>query len=171
MLSSRYDVLLTLFPLQDALPLQLNIKLRVNRRDPSLPDSHGQIWVQLVSAASQDPDLFKAKNSAVEQQMLDFLQLSSEIRFPVRRLVTLWKTERWKTMISRWCETSLGKATFQISTWDWMATYRIDDVSEAPAVSLTAHRSLTLMDLVLVPCLPERAIYHLSAPRICSELC
>jgi hypothetical protein len=114
----------------DRLPLDLNIKLRVNRRDPSLPDSHGQIWAQLVSAASQVPgELFRGKNSEIENQMLDFLQLRSDARFPTRRLVTLWKNARWKAMITRWCETSLGRATFQVSTWEWMSSCRIDDVS------------------------------------------
>ncbi|KAJ0267433.1 hypothetical protein COL940_014370 [Colletotrichum noveboracense] len=36
------------------LPANLNIKLRVNPRDPNLPDNHGQTWTQLVSIAS-DP--------------------------------------------------------------------------------------------------------------------
>jgi hypothetical protein len=39
-------------------------------------------------------------------------------------------------MATRWCETSLGGATFKISTWDWMISYRIDDVGKAePAAS------------------------------------
>ncbi len=104
----------------------------MNRKDPSLPDSHGQIWVQLISAAAQDAKLFRGTNSVVEAQMLDFLQLGSEVRFPVRRLVTLWKNERWNAMITLWCDTAVGRATFQISTWDWMASYRIDDVSCLP---------------------------------------
>jgi len=114
----------------DRIPLDLNITLRVNRRDPSLADSHGQSWAQLVSAACQNPELFRGKNSDVERQMLDILQLNREARFPVKRLVTLWKNARWKAMITRWCETGLGRATFKISTWEWMSTCRIDDVSE-----------------------------------------
>jgi hypothetical protein len=117
------------YPYSDRLPLDLNIKLRVNRRDPSMPDSHGQIWAQLVSASLQNEELFKGRNLDVESQMLDFLQLSSELRFPTKRLVTLWKNVRWKAMITLWCETVLGRATFQISTWEWMSTCRIDDVS------------------------------------------
>lgn len=96
-----------------------------------MPDSHGQIWNQLVSTALQDSSLFCGTNAAVESQMLDVLQLSSEARFPAGRLVTLWKNERWKAMITRWCETSIGRDMFQISTWGWMASCRIDDVSRA----------------------------------------
>ncbi|KAJ9413922.1 hypothetical protein QL093DRAFT_2107741, partial [Fusarium oxysporum] len=32
---------------KDTLPVELDIKLRVNRRDLTLPDTHGQIWLQL----------------------------------------------------------------------------------------------------------------------------
>lgn len=112
----------------DKLPLDLDIKLRVNRPDPSLPDSHGQIWMQLVSAATRNKALFQGKKPVVERQMLDILRLDSVDRFPVSRLVTLWKNKRWRCMITRWCETEIGRATFNISTWDWMASYRIDSV-------------------------------------------
>ncbi|KAF6805535.1 hypothetical protein CMUS01_14591 [Colletotrichum musicola] len=40
----------------DRLLADLNIKLRINRRDPRLPDNHGQIWTQLVSVVL-DADL------------------------------------------------------------------------------------------------------------------
>lgn len=88
--------------------------------------------MQLVLASGQDDSLFRGKKAAVERQMLDVLRLSSEDRFPVSRLVTLWKNDRWRSMITRWCETEVGRATFNISTWDWMSSYRIDNVSEAP---------------------------------------
>lgn len=100
----------------------------MNRRDLTLPDSHGQIWLQLTSASAQDDELFRGRKHEVESQMLDILRLSNEARFPVRRLVTLWNNRRWKRMITRWCETAIGRATFNISTWDWMASCRIDDV-------------------------------------------
>lgn len=110
------------------LPPELNVQLRVNRRDPNLPDSHGQIWTQLVLAAGQDNRLFCGKKEDVKAQMLDVLRLSSEDRFPLDRLVTLWNNDRWRSMITRWCESELGRATLNISTFDWMASYRIDNV-------------------------------------------
>ncbi|KAL9568922.1 hypothetical protein ACKAV7_006936 [Fusarium commune] len=116
---------------KDTLPVELDIKLRTNRRDLTLPDSHGQIWLQLASASDRDPTLFSsAKNKnkqALERRMLDILCLRSEIRFPISRLVTLWKNERWRPMITRWCQTQIGRAIFNISIWDCMASYRIDD--------------------------------------------
>ena len=93
-------------------------------------DSHGQIWVQVVAASSQDPELFQGRCADVEKQMIDVLQLRSEVRFPIRRLVTVWRNKRWRAITTRWCETMVGRATFQISMWDWMISYRIDDVSE-----------------------------------------
>lgn len=95
-----------------------------------MADSHGQVWMQVVAASSQDPDLFRGKAAQVEDQMIDVLQLGSEKQFPTRRLATVWRNERWRKMATRWCETSVGRATFKISTWDWMISYRIDDVGK-----------------------------------------
>ncbi|RSL85735.1 hypothetical protein CEP52_016048 [Fusarium oligoseptatum] len=112
---------------RDTLPPGLNLKLRVNRQDPAMADSHGQVWMQVVAASSQDPELFRGKAAEVEEQMMDILQLGSEKLFPTRRLATIWRNERWREMATRWCETSIGRATFKISAWDWMISYRIDD--------------------------------------------
>lgn len=113
----------------DRIPAELDIKLRVNRRDLSLPDSHGQIWTQLILANDQCDSVFQGKKYDVEKQMMDILRLTSTDKFPTARLVTLWKNNRWRPMITRWCATRLGRTTFNISTWDWMASYRIDNVS------------------------------------------
>jgi hypothetical protein len=93
-----------------------------------MADSHGEIWAQVVAAASQDPQLFEGKPSKVEKQVVHALQLSSEITFPLRRLVTVWRNERWRAITTDWCRTTIGRTTFQISTWEWMISYRIDDV-------------------------------------------
>lgn len=65
----------------------------------------------------------------VEQQMLNKLGLSGRVKFPVKRLCTLWKNKEWRNMITRWCEFAIGRNTFNISTFEWMAGCRIDDVS------------------------------------------
>jgi hypothetical protein len=62
--------------------------------------------------------------------MLDLLGLSGRVKFPVRRLGTIWRNKNWRPMITKWCEFSVGQATFNISTFEWMASCRIDDVSE-----------------------------------------
>ncbi|KAJ3539659.1 hypothetical protein NM208_g5402 [Fusarium decemcellulare] len=111
---------------RDRLPQELDIKLRVNRRDLNLPDSHGQIWMQLVLAAGQCGSIFEGKKAVVEKKMADILRLGCGDKFPTGRLFTLWRNDRWRPMITRWCETQLGRATFNISTWDWMASCRID---------------------------------------------
>ncbi|KPM41002.1 hypothetical protein AK830_g5533 [Neonectria ditissima] len=111
---------------RDKIPAELDVKLRVNRSDPSLPDNHGEIWMQLVLTTSHTDSLFQGKKADVEKEMLNILQLNSEVRFPISRLVTLWKNNRWRSMITSWCRTEVGRSTFNISTFDWMASYRID---------------------------------------------
>ncbi|KAL3292280.1 hypothetical protein RB213_011923 [Colletotrichum asianum] len=95
---------------KDQLPADLNIKLRVNRRDLSLPDNHRQIWNYLVLIA-----------------LVEALHLSSEKSFPTRQLVTLWNHKGWREITTRWCQTHLGLETFNISTFEWMASLRIDN--------------------------------------------
>ncbi|KAF2462913.1 uncharacterized protein BDR25DRAFT_247182 [Lindgomyces ingoldianus] len=121
---------------KDALPLHLRIKLRANREDLILPDNHGQIWTELATLSSSDNTLFQGPKTDVEREMLEHLRLSGPVKFPVRRLCTLWRNQNWKRMITRWCEFSLGQATFNISTFEWMASCRIDDVTIRIALTL-----------------------------------
>ncbi|KAL5371084.1 hypothetical protein DPSP01_014501 [Paraphaeosphaeria sporulosa] len=112
---------------RDAVPPRLHVKLRANREGTTLPDNHGQIWAELATLSSNDGNLFKDSNKVVEQQMLEHLGLSSRVKFPVRRLATLWKNERWNQMITRWCRFPMGQSLFTLSTFEWMASCRIDD--------------------------------------------
>ena len=64
--------------------------------------------------------------------------LGNEAQLPAGRLVTLWRNNRWKLMITRWCETAVGKETFNISKWEDMASRRFDDVSVSLPASLCA---------------------------------
>jgi hypothetical protein len=123
----------------DTLPPHLRIQLRANREDITLPDNHGQIWTELATLSSRDNRLFQGSNRAVEQEMLEQLRLSSRVKFPVRRLVTLWRNLSWRSTITRWCRTSIGQATFNISTFEWMASCRIDDVSATCMTTYSAH--------------------------------
>lgn len=104
---------------QDGLPSELNLGLRMNRQDPILADSHGEIWAQVAAANSQKPGVFRGTSAEMEAPMMHALRLSGEIQFPLRRLVTIWRNERWRAMTTRWCTTTVGRASFQISTWDW----------------------------------------------------
>lgn len=94
-----------------------------------MPDSHGDVWNQVVMAACHDERIFQGKKTEVEKKLREILRLDDVQKVPISRLVTLWNNERWRSMISRWCETRLGAATFNISTWEWMASCRIDSVS------------------------------------------
>lgn len=123
----------------DTLPPHLRIQLRANREDIILPDNHGQIWIELATVASDNGQLFQGSNRVVEQEMLEKLRLSSRRKFPVRRLATLWRNLSWRPMITRWCRTSIGQATFNISTFEWMASCRIDDVSATCILNHSVH--------------------------------
>ncbi|KAK1990356.1 hypothetical protein LX36DRAFT_705307 [Colletotrichum falcatum] len=94
---------------KDRLPAELNIKLRINRRDPSLPDNHGQIWAQLVSIASDAAGAVTRNQATVDHKLVEALRLGGEKSFPTRRL------------------TRLGLETFNISTFKWIASLWIND--------------------------------------------
>lgn len=114
----------------DTLPPRIRTRLRANRIGHTLPDNHGQIWMELATLAEQDETLFRGTtNAEVEMEMLETLGLSGRVKFPIRRLVTLWKNNSWRAMITRWCRTGVGRSTFNISLWGDLARFRIDDVS------------------------------------------
>lgn len=129
----------------DTLPLELSIQLRANREDLSLRDSHGQIWRELSIIAQQDANWYrgqdekasggKKKDSTkgvakrMEVQLFQKLHLQGQTSFPIRRLGTLWRNDPWRSMIHEWCQFPLGQCTFNITTWEWMSSCRIDDVS------------------------------------------
>jgi hypothetical protein len=114
---------------RDALPPGLQVQLRANRRDLILPDRHGQIWAETDALSRAEPDLFQGPNKVVEATVLRQLGLSGLVKFPIRRMVTLWKNDRWRPMISRWCQSALGRETFNITAWETMASSRLDEVS------------------------------------------
>lgn len=122
----------------ERLPYDLNIQLRVNRPDLSLPDGHGQIWAQMVSAKGQDSTLFQESNGPIITQVDKFFRFSGQ-KFPQRRLVTLWKAKQWNDIISQWCNTSIGRPRFNISSWDAMAGCRIEDVGN-PSIYRSRNR-------------------------------
>ncbi|KAG6178114.1 hypothetical protein E4U36_006711, partial [Claviceps purpurea] len=46
---------------KDGISVEQNMKLRLNRKDVAHPDSHGDIWLQVVTAAAQKPEKFQGK--------------------------------------------------------------------------------------------------------------
>ncbi|KAK3177774.1 hypothetical protein K4F52_009472 [Lecanicillium sp. MT-2017a] len=115
--------------LDEELPFDLDVKLRTNRPGTTLRDSHGQIWSQLVLAEAlarkQGKTLFDGNKAAIERRLLDILQLGTE-KFPVSRLLTLWNKTRWREVLTRWSATAVGAANFEISTFAWMSSLRVD---------------------------------------------
>ncbi|KAG5961487.1 hypothetical protein E4U57_007523 [Claviceps arundinis] len=121
---------------RDTLPMHLNQRMRYNRTDPAMPDSHAQVWMQLVDIISRQQDEKVSDSDAVNSDqdplekvgvpVLDVLRLgNSEIKFP--QLVTLWNNRPWRRVITQWCRTRLGTDSFAFSSMNWIASLRIDE--------------------------------------------
>jgi hypothetical protein len=89
--------------------------------------------MEVVTLADLDETLFQGSCADVQREILGALGLSGRTKFPIRRMATLWKNKQWRAMITRWCETEIGRATFSISLWVDMAKCRIDEVCSANA--------------------------------------
>ena len=113
----------------DTLPLELQIELRANRSGTVLPDTHGQIWTELRTCAEQDKSgtMFSGARGDIEARMSRTLRLNTREQFPVRRLAILWKNDRWQTFVTRLCSRTAGRNLFNISTFQKLSSYRIDD--------------------------------------------
>lgn len=73
----------------DTLLPRIRTRLRANRVGHTLPDNHGQIWMELATLAEQDKRLFQGSSTEVKKEMLKTLGLSGRVGFPILRLVTL----------------------------------------------------------------------------------
>jgi hypothetical protein len=85
--------------------------------------------MELATLAESDSTLFQGTASQVGDEMLAMLGLNEQFKFPIRRLVTLWKNSTWQPMTTEWCRTGIGHSTFNISLWAELVGHRIDDVS------------------------------------------
>lgn len=63
----------------------------------------------------------------VELRMPRLLQLNGREQFPVRRLAILWKNDRWRAFVTTLCVRKMGRDLFNISTFQKLSSYRIDD--------------------------------------------
>lgn len=120
-----------LTPTTETLPDELDAALRVNRSDATLPDGHGQIWMQLTAAYRRKPHMFDengTNKAQTERYVLQSLQLGRESESMVGRLITLWRKHRWREALTEWNITAVGYATFNITTFWWMAALRLDEV-------------------------------------------
>ncbi|KAK3175437.1 hypothetical protein K4F52_010267, partial [Lecanicillium sp. MT-2017a] len=108
------------------LPKNLELKLRHNRRDEAMmEDSPGDMWMQIVAAASFNEELLSgAGTKKLGVIIKDTLQLHSELPY---RFATLWGNERWRNQTTRLCRTSVGREVFNASRWDCMISLRIDN--------------------------------------------
>ena len=117
--------------LLDTLTYELDALLRVNRKEATLPDSHAQLWRQLTAAHQHNPDMFdesKTTKTVTERYMLQQLQLGRESSGILWRLLTLWRRKAWRETLTEWNGTAVGYATFNINTFLWMSSLRLDEV-------------------------------------------
>ncbi|KAG6105165.1 hypothetical protein E4U13_008014 [Claviceps humidiphila] len=112
---------------RDSMSLEQNMKLRMNQKDVALSDSHGDIWLHIVTVVSQKPNKFQGTRSEISREMTKTLELRNESGVPLTRLVSLWRNEKWRKMVTAWCQTAVGRATFKIRPWSMMITCRIDE--------------------------------------------
>ncbi|KAG6095513.1 hypothetical protein E4U30_002423 [Claviceps sp. LM220 group G6] len=112
---------------RDSMSLEQNMKLRMNQKNVALSDSHGDIWLHIVTVVSQKPDKFQGTRIDISREMAETLELRNESGVPVTRLVSLWRTEKWRKMVTAWCQTAVGRAIFKIRPWSMMIAYRIDE--------------------------------------------
>lgn len=71
--------------------------------------------------------MFSGARGDIEEQMNRALKLNTREQFPVRRLAILWKNDRWRKFVSRLCNRRAGRDIFNISTFQKLSSYRIDD--------------------------------------------
>ena len=91
----------------------------------------------------------EGEKRAVEKRIRSMLQLGSKDTFPAGRVVTLWRNERWREMLTRWYGTQLGRETLHnISPCEWMASLQMDGVSVLGSLDESL-RLLTVAVLVL----------------------
>lgn len=103
-------------------------RLRANRHDLQLVDSHGQIWNELCALAEHGSFVFRSGNEG-EQILAEMLHLRQRSgSCPVRRLGVLWRNPSWRSTITRLCRTRIGLDLFNVSTFEWMSGCRIDEV-------------------------------------------
>ncbi|KAF5483066.1 hypothetical protein CGCS363_v015035 [Colletotrichum siamense] len=110
---------------KERLPHSVNVALRANRRDPSLPDNHGQVWTQLASVAHGIEGITGDDPKSMDHMLAGVLRLHREKQFPTQRLTALWNHQGWRSIINRWCYARVGLETFNISHFEWIATLGI----------------------------------------------
>ncbi|KAG5959203.1 hypothetical protein E4U56_005070 [Claviceps arundinis] len=113
---------------RDSISLEQSMKLRMNlNKNVVQPDSHGDIWLHIVTVVSQKPDKFQGKGREISREIAETLGLRNESGVPVTRLVSVWRNEKWRKMVTAWCKTAVGRATFKIRPWYMMIACRIDE--------------------------------------------
>lgn len=104
---------------RDTLPPKQLLQLRANRPDHTLPDSAGQVWMQLVEYKRRNSEAFEGPDALSE--MIRVADVTE------RRMFTLWGNDKWKVMITAWCSTRVGRQLFSVCLWAELSRQRVED--------------------------------------------
>ncbi|KAG6082455.1 hypothetical protein E4U15_002503 [Claviceps sp. LM218 group G6] len=107
---------------RDSISLEQNMKLRVNKKDVAQPDSHGDIWLHILTLVSHKPELFQGKASEITDDMITALGLGRDNGVPMPRLVMIWRNEFWFSIFRQVLDTLAdlpGDAASYVNAEDW----------------------------------------------------
>src|SRR5437764_4637701 len=110
----------------DMMPMDLNLNLWENRRSVGLPDSQGDIWMMLVARSEH--------HEGLQSNVPDGSVIRLAVVLPawqtslVKRFSTLFRHQKWCPFVTDWCRTGYGRQTFSVSTWETIASLRMDKV-------------------------------------------
>ncbi|KAG5991702.1 hypothetical protein E4U52_003411 [Claviceps spartinae] len=91
-------------------------------RDVAQPDSHGDIWLHILTLVSHKPELFQGKASEIMDDMITALGLGTDNGVPMPRLVMIWRNEFWFSIFRQVLDTLAdlpGDAASYVNAEDW----------------------------------------------------
>ncbi|KAG6316431.1 hypothetical protein E4U22_007085 [Claviceps purpurea] len=107
---------------RDSISFEQNMKLRMNKKDVTQIDSHGSVWLHIVTAVSHKPELFQGKAAEISYDMAHTLGLGKDNGVPMARLVMLWRNEFWFSIFRQVLDTLAdlpGDAASYVNAEDW----------------------------------------------------
>ncbi|CEJ95260.1 hypothetical protein VHEMI10750 [[Torrubiella] hemipterigena] len=71
--------------------------------------------------------LMQVRREDIELRLIETLKLGRKSGLPMCRLITLWRNDRWREVLTQWSQTALGGDIFNISLFVSIAGQRIDE--------------------------------------------
>ncbi len=103
------------------------------KNPPSQPEhqtsrtiSDVEVWTQAVLAGERNSALFGRDRDAVLEELRRELQPGEQ--FPIGQMASLWAENSWRTTLTRWSKTAIGRENFNIVRFSHMSSLRTDRV-------------------------------------------